>query len=109
MKIRQQIFSLLVFFGGIFISSAHAFEMIEDAIEGEPKVFFLGKDGNGVIRASKCDECSEIKLTVTPESQAFVGEKEVPLKTIANSSRKPELILFTIKDNKVTRMYWRKE
>jgi len=79
---------------------------IEEAIEGEPEVFFLGKSLNGSVQARLCEECPIEKYTITPKTKAFVDDKEVLLSSRAGSSKKPVLMLFDVKTKKVTRLVW---
>lgn len=88
-------------------SNAMALGLQEEAIEGEPNTFFLGQDLNGAIRNKTCDTCPEVRLVITPEAEAYVDRQRVDLKAMADSSKKPYLIFYDVKNNRVTRMYWR--
>jgi len=90
----------------LVVTNAMAKGLQEEAIEGEPETFFLGKDMHGAIRGKICDNCPQIKLVITPKAEAYVDGKRVDLKTRAASSQKPNLIFFDVKNNRVTRMYW---
>jgi len=90
----------------LVVANAMAKGLQEEAIEGEPETFFLGKDLHGAIRGKICDNCPDIKLVITPKAEAYVGGKRVDLKVVEKSTQKPNLIFFDVKNNRVTRMYW---
>ena len=81
-------------------------EMIEDAIEGKPSVLFIARDLTGHLKARKCEDCQEIKITITPKTKAYIGQQAVSLKSMAAKTAKPELIFYDIKTKKATRLYW---
>jgi hypothetical protein len=90
----------------LLFSNAMATGLQEEAIEGEPDTFFLGQELNGAIRNKICDTCPEVKLVITPKAEAYVDRQPTDLKAMADSSKKPYLIFYDVKNNQVTRMYW---
>ena len=83
--------------------------LVEGAIEVEPSslsVYFLGKSLNGSIHGKVCEDCELEKLSITPKTKAFKGQKEVMLSSMVDESKKPDLVLFDLKTKKVTRLVW---
>ncbi len=80
--------------------------MIEDAFELEPSVYFLGKNLTGAIHGKVCETCPLVKLTITPQTRAYNGEKEVSLASKVGSTKKPRFTYYNIKSRKVTRLVW---
>lgn len=98
---------LLLVVASFAVQALPKIQLIEDAIEGEPRVIFIARDLTGHLKASKCEEgCPEIKITITPETKAYVARKPVSLKSMAKKSSKPNLIFFDIKTKVATRLYW---
>ena len=107
MKLTHSIKFILATVFMLVMSQSVAVEQVhEEAIEGAPDVFFLGKNMNGSIHGKICGNCPVVKLTITPKSKAFLDNKRVDLQSMSKSASKPYLTFFDIKTKNVTRMYW---
>ncbi len=80
--------------------------MIEGSFELEPSVYFLGGNLTGAVHGKECKTCPLVKLTITPETKAFNGRKEVSLSSKVGSSTKPTFTYYNLKSKKVTRLVW---
>lgn len=84
---------------------------IEDSVEVEPKstTYFLGKNLNGSILTKKCRQCPTEKFSISPETLAFNDKVKVKLSSKYGLTKKPNVMIYNIETNKITRLIWNKK
>ena len=81
--------------------------MTEDAMEASSLHISLNeRAGTGSITGKVCDTCEEITVKITPETRAFQGGKEVPLKMAQDRLGRSALVFFDTEKKQVTRIKW---
>lgn len=104
---------LAVFFLGMVSTYAVAGEqkkpgiiILEEAFEAEKLKIRMTDDLKGTVVGRICDQCEEMTVTITPDTQAFENSKSVPLIEAKKRYGKPALVIFDVSTKKVNAIYW---
>lgn len=78
--------------------------VLETAIEGV-HAFYLGKDLHGYVKTRDCKDCKEYMVKISPQDEAFLDGKPVPLENFVMSNHLPSVIHIN-KKTKRLRIIW---
>lgn len=80
---------------------------LEEAMESKSLRISLNVDtGSGFVIGRICDQCDEIRVTITPETRAFNGASQVPLASARDRLGRYATVFINMKKNEVTRIKW---
>lgn len=102
MKNITRIVCLLALLVGGSVSAGG--KLIEDAYEfTELRIVMQGED-TGRIIVKKCDECPDITLDITPETQLFKADRKVPLADALKFRSQAGVAFRDVESTNVTRI-----
>ncbi len=89
-------------------ASAQAFDLgVEEAIEAEAlKITLDEKTATGFVYGKMCDQCEQLKLTITPESRAYAGTTQVGIAQAKSRLGREATVIFNKHTNEVIRIRW---
>lgn len=76
------------------------------AIEADALRISLDGSLNGFVEGKVCDACKKIKVAITPETKAYSGRVEVPLKSAKARLGRSATVTFDVKTKKVVKISW---
>lgn len=100
---------ILAFLSVVFISAnAQAFDLgVEEAVETEALKISLDEEtATGFVYGKKCDECKQLKLTITPRSRAYAGKTEVGIAQAKSRLGREATVIFNKHTKEVIRIRW---
>ncbi len=77
-----------------------------DAIETTNLRISLKKNNHGIVEGKSCATCKTMVLNVTPETKAFRGTKEVPLRQAKGRLGRYATVIFELDTKNVSQIHW---
>ena len=77
-----------------------------DAIESKKLRISLDKNNHGFVEGRSCKTCDTIKLTITPETKAFIGKKEVPLSRASDRLGRYATVIYELGSKNISQIRW---
>ncbi|MBI3187295.1 MAG: hypothetical protein HYZ31_05395 [Gammaproteobacteria bacterium] len=81
-------------------------ERLEEAIEAQRLQITLDDSLNGYITGAICDDCKNIRVTITPDTLAIANNVTVPLIKARERAGKSAIVIFDAKKLTVNRIRW---
>lgn len=101
MKIITRIACLLAL---LMSGIAGADRLIEDAYEFTELRIVMRTADSGQVVVRKCDECPDVTLDITPETQLFKADRRVPLKDALQFRGQAGVVFRDMESTNVTRI-----
>ena len=79
---------------------------LHNSFETESLRISLGTDLNGFVEGKVCDQCKTIKVTITPETKAYVNNVEVPLIKAKSRIGRYATVMYELDTKNVSTIRW---
>jgi len=88
--------------------NAQAFDLgVEEALESVALKISLDEEtATGVIYGKVCDQCEELKLTITPQTRAYAGKTPVGIAQVKSRLGREATVVFNKHTKEVIRIRW---
>jgi len=89
-------------------ATAQAFDLgVEEAVESKALKITLDEEtATGFVYGKICDECEQLKLTITPQSRAYAGKTQVGIAQAKSRLGREATVIFNKQTNEVIRIRW---
>ncbi|MBI3562265.1 MAG: hypothetical protein HY080_11200 [Gammaproteobacteria bacterium] len=78
---------------------------LEKSVESNQLTIF-NASGNGIIVARECATCPDVRLNITPNTQAFHDNKPVPLSSVPSYNKSAITVVYDPATLAAKRIYW---
>lgn len=102
-----------ILLSGLFVFASYASNSyalgadVEEGIETYSlKISLDEKTGTGFVYGKVCDECTKIKVNITPNTRAYAGNTQVALAEAKNRLGKEATVIFNKETMEVVRIRW---
>ncbi len=89
-------------------ANAQAFDLgDEEAVETDALKISLDEETlTGTVYGKMCDQCDQLKLTITPRSRAYAGRTQVGLAQAKARLGREATVIYNKNTNEVIRIRW---
>lgn len=85
-------------------ASAGKMVLLEEAAEFDTLNVRVSNKGKGTLKLKRCDECDEVRLKITPNTQLRVGNQTLPLDALNRATLRSGTVFYRVESGVVTRI-----